>query len=56
MIKIGKKKTKTHHMNLTSRILLTLNADIYKFIHPPVSHYCCLLVFKCMEVFSANCS
>lgn len=51
-----KKKTKTRHMNLTGRILLTLNADIHKFIHPPVSHYHCLLVFKCTEGFSVNCS
>lgn len=51
-----KKKTKTHHMNLTDRILLTLRADVHKFLHPPASHYRCLLVFKCMDGFSDNSS
>lgn len=52
MLKRGKKKTKTHHMSLTDRILLTLHADVHMFLHPPASHYCCLLVFECMEGFS----
>jgi len=54
--KRGKKKRLKLIMSLTDRILLTLHADVHKFLHPLASHYCCLLVFKCMEGFSDNSS